>query len=217
MNIQKWLLTAAVVLGMAGSALAQDVPADGSAAPAAPAAESGDTSAAPAGEMIAPSASEKKLSAALILGYGLTLNDSKTGGLNIYSLGFGLRGGYKVTPEIYLGAKFMYFIGDSIDIPTGLGSTVSASIHEITFGLEGGYDLAVAPKMIVRPLLGLGLGITSADPGSSDTDLYISLGGAFHYDVTDDIYVGGELQLPILFATNTVIGLHILATAGMRF
>ncbi|HEX7480382.1 MAG TPA: hypothetical protein VF331_21455, partial [Polyangiales bacterium] len=103
--------------------------------------------------------------------------------------------------------------------PTGFGTSVSVSVNIWELGVEGGYDLDVADKLVVRPELGLGLAhIGNSAPGAKgETDAYIALGGSVLYDVTPDIFIGGDLRYQHIFMTGGGNALIILATGGMRF
>ncbi len=160
-------------------------------------------------------ADARPISVALLLGYGLDLGG--TGTINPFGLGFGVRGGYNFD-EIYIGGRFMFFLGGSEDFPGG-----SVSFNVMTIGVEGGYDFDVS-GITIRPELGLGLALSSSETptvvgtvDSSSTDLYIAPGVSVLGCITDSIFVGGNLSIPIIFAGSGYQGLEILATAGMRF
>lgn len=189
--------------------VAEDTSADTSAIPAEEGTDAGGDGASGA----------KPISVGLLLGFGLDLGG--TGNLNPFGLGFGVRGGYNID-NIYLGARFMFFLGDSVDAPGA-----EASFNVMTIGIEGGYDL-VFDKLTVRPELGLGLavassestisifGMTSTVDGSS-TDLYLAPGVSILYDISDSIFIGGNLSIPLVFASSGYQGLELLANVGMRF
>jgi hypothetical protein len=83
-------------------------------------------------------------SVGILVGYGFD---------GAYHLGLGARGGYTLSPKIYLGGSFMYHFGQSTDTPVG-----SISEHLFYLGAEGGYDLVLpaVPQLLIRPYLGLG-------------------------------------------------------------
>jgi hypothetical protein len=201
------------VLGLASTALAQDDP------------EAGDISAdALEGDSAADSdevpeasgaAAAKPISVGLLLGYGLTFED----GPNPLGLGIGLRGGYNID-AIYLGARFVYYIGESEE---QAGFEASVNLWEL--GIEGGYDVAAGP-VIIRPALGLGIANTSVTADSplgggevsnSSTDPYLSLGGSVLYDIDAQFFIGGEMRLLLVFGDADGEVLTILANGGMRF
>ncbi len=212
MKIRNLAWCVALLLSMAGTAMGQDGAGD---------ATGGDATTAPAEPVAAPSPSEaaassdtaaastgKKISAGLLLGYGFS-TDSGSG--NPWGLGFGVRGGYNLD-KIFLGGRFVYYLGEK-----------SVNIWEL--GLEGGYDVAVADKLTVRPGIGLGLAnistpsvtILGTTVGGGETDAYIALGGSLLYDVAPDIFVGVDLRYQHIFVTGGANALTLLATGGMRF
>lgn len=192
---------AVAVLGLVSSAHAQDLdPEVGEGGEV----EVGDDDVAPA------DTGAKPVSVGLLLGYGVSLED----GPNPWSLGFGVRGGYNIE-AIFLGARFVYYIGESEDIPP-LGE---ASFNLWELGLEIGYDLD-AGGVIIRPALGLGVvGATSnfGNSEQSDTEFFIAPGASVLYNVTDSVFVGLDLRFQFVLSDPTVKGIPILATVGMRF
>jgi hypothetical protein len=81
--------------------------------------------------------------------YGIWTGD---GDVNLYGPGVGIRGGFTLDPGLYLGANFDYFAGEKIP-----GTTVRANVYD--FVGEIGYDFWVHPNGILRPKIGLGLGV----------------------------------------------------------
>jgi len=210
LRILRNALIGMVVLGFAGTALAQDW-------------EGGDV--APAEESSAPSeeatvgGGDKPISVGLLLGYGISFED----GPNIWGLGFGLRGGYNID-AIFLGARFVYYLGESEEV---LGAEFSANLWEL--GIEGGYDIPVGP-VIIRPGLGLGIANVSIDVeasplvaaagggSASETNPYLALGGSVLYDIDEQFFVGGDMRLQFVFGDGgDGTALIILANGGMRF
>lgn len=202
----------------ATAVLAQDALPEGSdvAAPeGGPAADmpAGDAAAAPTDDAAETtedgSGADKPISVGLLLGYGIGID---TGGVNPYGLGFGVRGGYNLD-EIFLGARFVYYLGES-----------SLNVWEL--GIEGGYDID-AGGVTIRPGLGLGIANTSAPSivvlgttvgGGSSTDLYIAPGVGVLGDVSENIFIGAEARFQLVLASGgTGKALILLANAGMRF
>ena len=163
----------------------------------------------------------KPISVALLAGYGLALNEPNH--LNPFGIGFGVRGGYDIGP-LYVGARFLFFLGDSEEI-----SGVEASANSITLGLETGYRVELLEKLILQPEIGGGLVVQSAESmtsGAAGTEvpmdessevLYIAPGFALLAYVGRRSYVGIDVQLPIMFDDDTVLELTMFATGGMRF
>jgi hypothetical protein len=158
----------------------------------------------------------KPVSVGLLLGYGISLEE---GDGNIWGLGFGLRGGYNID-EIFLGARFIYYLGDSEEGPGG--AEVSANAWEL--GLELGYDVDV-DGAVIRPALGLGVQNFSVDAevagmsiSNSEMYFYLAPGVSALFDVSEDIFLGAEARFVLVFA-DPDIGkcITLLATGGMRF
>ena len=94
--------------------------------------------------------SKKPISLGLLLGYGIDLEEES---INPFGFGFGLRGGYTLDMGLYLGAQFIYFMGESFEDPT---TGMEGSINVIPISIEGGYDIDLE-AIVIRPLLGLGI------------------------------------------------------------
>lgn len=199
---------------------------DAAPGPTPPAAA--DSSAA-ASEGGSASGAKKPISAALLLGYGIHLGSAP----NPWGFGFGLRGGYNLD-QLYLGARFVYSLGQTERIGNLGGGNADVTIRNFELGVEGGYDLSVADKLVIRPLVGLGLtffhfeeSIAFAVGGkASDTSakLFVAPGAAAMYDVTPDIFVGLDARLIFILGaknsrgnSSTVTGLSLLLNGGMRF
>jgi hypothetical protein len=125
-----------------------------------------------------------------------------SGGLRLgtenLNLGFGARGGYTFPQGAYVGGVFDYFLGES-------------GFHFFDLGIEGGYDFAITPVMMVRPFAGLGLGWSRGCVGdicNSDSDTFIELGGLVDYFM-DKLYIGGELRILSANDTAIVLGGHV--------
>ncbi len=81
------------------------------------------------------------------------------------NVGIGLRGGYTLPMNLYLGGTFMYYLGES-DTSAGL----VAKIDSYYFGVEGGYDIAAGP-VVVRPYLEFGdITVSSSTKGCVTVD-----------------------------------------------
>lgn len=200
------------VLGLASTALAQD-PEAGDVEPVEGA--DGDIGDGVDDTAEVGGGGSRPFSAGLLLGYGIGFDE-----INFWGLGFGLRGGYNLeaagVPEVYVGARFMYYLGED-------------PVSHWELGIEGGYEIPVGP-VVIRPALGLGVANLTveipANPfiANSDTTtaseayLYISLGGTVLYDINEQFFVGGEMNLNFVLADpEGAEGLTILANGGMRF
>lgn len=131
-----------------------------------------------------------------------------------YGFGVGLKGGYTLPSRLYIGGVANYHIGTQTE---ALGNTISNRTWYL--GPEVGYDVGVGSKVILRPVLGLGLafrnqsanGPALANAGNqTDTRLYVAPGASVIYPI-GNFFLGGDARL--MFNTEeTNLGLY--ATAG---
>lgn len=165
---------------------------------------------------------DKRASVGLLLGWGFK-TDRRTQGLGAdpYLLGAGLRGGYTLDFQLYLGAYFVYFIGSSAEGTNALRNTGTGNSHAnyMLFGAEVGYDWWMGPAL-VRPSLGLGmaLGVTDATIDGQTTSV---ADFAFHPGMSvlfpiDDWFLGGDFRANVITA-NGVSGIALYANGGLRF
>ena len=163
----------------------------------------------------------KAISVALLGGYGYALEAPSD--VNPFGVGFGVRGGYNLE-GFYLGARFMFFIGDAEAI-----AGVEVSANSITLGLEAGYDIGMfGDFLVLRPELGFGLFSASIEATTeqgggqvpideSSEDLYVAPGFVLLARVSERVFIGADVQLPIIFDDEIVLEGTLLGTAGMRF
>ncbi|MEP7052333.1 MAG: hypothetical protein ABJB12_18345, partial [Pseudomonadota bacterium] len=143
-------------------------------------------------------------SVAGLLGYGFK------DGLN---LGLGVRGGYTLPMNLYLGGTFVYHLGKS-DGPN--------KVNLYYFGVEGGYDIAAGP-VIVRPYLGLGdaTASTTVDLSAfgggkqsvSSSEFALWPGATVLYPL-GNAFVGGDARFLIVKDVNAF---SLFATGGIQF
>ena len=145
--------------------------------------------------------------------YGFWTGDNYNGqSLNAFGPGIGLRVGYTLDIGLYLGADFDYFFGESRDFGLNLGGLGGAggsvTFNEYNFLAEIGYDFWVYRSGVLRPKLGLGVGIAhvsacgggmvlgvgaSTCNGDSKTGFAIAPGLQFlHY--FSNVYLTAELR-----------------------
>lgn len=98
-------------------------------------------------EEAVPTVGRVQLLASLLWGRDFDKGDERPLGL-----GFGARGGYTFSNEIYLGARFEHFLGAT---NAETGGTHSWRIGQLQ--LEGGRDISLGRAFVVRPLLAAGL------------------------------------------------------------
>jgi hypothetical protein len=161
-------------------------------------------------------------SAGLLLGYGI-VTSSNSADINPVGLGFGLRGGYTLPMNLYLGGTFVYHLGGSRSTPAG-----DYSINVLYFGVEGGYDIEAGP-IVVRPYLGLGDAIGSSTVpqvclgpfgcvgGSVSSGSFALWPGAAVLYPMDSLFFGGDLRFLIPTDNSDATALSIFATGGLKF
>jgi hypothetical protein len=150
-------------------------------------------------------------SVAGLLGYGF-----KDG----VDLGLGVRGGYTLPMNLYLGGTFVYHLGKSESTPFG-----DVSTHLYYLGVEGGYDIKVDP-VVIRPYLGLGAatakvgvpgfgfgGFASPATSAASTKLGVWPGATLLYPI-GRAFVGGDARFLIVSDFNAF---SLVATGGMQF
>lgn len=142
-----------------------------------------------------------------LLGYGFD------DGVNF---GLGVRAGYTLPMNLYLGGTFVYHFGKS-------EGPVSTKLYYL--GVEGGYDIAVS-SIVIRPYLGLGsatakanvdticYGTTCLNGGSvSDSKFAVWPGATLLYPI-DNFFIGGDARFLVVSEANAF---SLFATGGVQF
>lgn len=129
-------------------------------------------------------------------------------------LGLGVRGGYTLPMNVYLGGTFVYHLGESES-----AGGVEASANLYYFGAEGGYDIPAGP-VVVRPYLGLGAATVSVkieggpfDVSDSETRFAVWPGATLIYPI-GSAFVGADARFLIVEDSNA---LGLFATGGLQF
>lgn len=160
--------------------------------------------------------------AGLVVGYGLK-TDSNTGSLrgssDPYGLTAGLRGGYTLDFNLYVGVFFAYYLGGSDSgtqarVNTGVTSSAASSLQ---FGAEAGYDFWLS-DVILRPSLQLGgqFAFTDVDGDKRTTGDFIAGPGLGLFVPIDGWFIGGEVR-PVLPFANAPVMVLIGGQVGLRF
>lgn len=153
------------------------------------------------------------------LNYGIYTGDDM-GDINPYGVGFGVHGGYTLPMGLYLGAQFEYYLGGSQDV---FGAEVSGNIYQ--FQLEPGYDIAVGPTAVIRPVLGIGYSTFAfetcvddeCDDGNSQSKFGISPGAMALVDFGSVYGLAAARYNHIFVDDGNADGLLITLGAGMTF
>lgn len=172
--------------------------------------------------------------AALMLGLGATLNDT-VGSVNPLGFGFGVRGGYRILPEVVIGARFLLFIGGSAALPTG-----EVSMSSWQLAAEAAYIVPLTETIELEPGILLGMNVLTVRgprtaflesdgsgfvPGSraqTEAALYFAPGAAIRIpiDLSPEIehfFVGGDARLGFQFRDVVGTSLELMAQVGIRF
>jgi hypothetical protein len=161
----------------------------------------------------------RRIRVGLLGGYGSTLDSGRIGNLNAFGPGFGASGGYDLGP-FYVGLRLLFFLGDSRSMSAGV-----LRFNETTIGIETGYDLEFSKIFTLRPQLGFGLAMSSAElpdasgatADRSSDDTYLAPGVALLANVTSNVFVGADSQVPFIIRSPTLRGLTFMLACGMRF
>lgn len=221
------------------AALTQFAPAPAPPEVAGPAAQPEPAPAAPmpAAEperaAAAPPSPPRLWSAAALLGVGVTF-DNTVAGVNPLGFGFGVRGDYRILPEWSLGARLLYFVGGSVELPS-----VEVSMQSWLLALEGAY-VAQLDAVTIQPGLALGLHQRETDsresflsPASEPTliapanssrfGLYVAPGVnvsvplALATPALEPFNLGADVRLDLVFGEHVSSNLQLLVQAGVLF
>ena len=148
-----------------------------------------------------------KIGVGALLGYGF-----KDG----VGFGLGVRGGYTLPMNVYLGGTFVYHLGKSEG---------EASVNIFYLGVEGGYDISAGP-VVVRPYLGLGPAFAHASIPSVQLGGGATVGGS-HTETKFGFWPGVTLLYPItgffigadmrVLIVSDFTAFSLFATGGMHF
>lgn len=159
----------------------------------------------------------KPISVGLLLGWGFK-TDRRGFPADPYGLALGLRGGYALDFNLYLGGYFVYYLGSS---QSGSSSVVSVSgesrANYILFGVEVGYDWWIGDA-ILRPSLGLGPALAVGDQ-TGKTEVVGDLGlhpGMSVIIPFEDWFLGGDLRANVITGDG-ISSLAIYVNGGLRF
>jgi hypothetical protein len=142
-------------------------------------------------------------------------------GVGTQGVGLGLRGGYTLPMNVYIGASFVYHLGGSKE-EQGIKYTGST----IIVGPEVGYDLAAGP-VVVRPYVGLGYGGAKAKAEANGQSMIDRSEGGFaiwpgvlaRYPV-DMFFVGVDARYAVITGTDKITnanGFGAFLTGGATF
>lgn len=161
--------------------------------------------------------------AASAMGNPFTQNRAQVaGGLRFGSddlnVGLGIKGGYTLPMDLYVGGMFDYFFGEHDE------RTVGGVYSEYSYSLwllapEVGYDFGITPEFMARPFGGIGIAAVNGEscsrgPGFdlcndfSDSDVGLTLGGLANYSL-GPVFFGGELRFLLFEDEALILGVHV--------
>jgi hypothetical protein len=123
-----------------------------------------------------------------------------------FGFSLGARAGYTFrAPHLYVGGEFDYGAG-------------SGGIHVFNIRPEVGYDIAlpISVPILIRPYLGLGVGVVSDGPVSVAAFVFAPGVEAF-YDITPNVFLGLDLRVPVYTAGGSTATFAAYLTGGYKF
>lgn len=142
-------------------------------------------------------------------------------GVGTQGVGLGVRGGYTLPINVYIGASFAYHLGGTNE-KDGVKYTGSS----LLVGPEVGYDLAAGP-LVVRPYVGLGYGSAKAKAELNGSSVVDRSEGGFalwpgvlaRYPI-DMFFVGVDARFAVITGTDKITnanGFGAFVTGGATF
>ena len=179
----------------------------------------------PAAEDSGESAS-MRVSLGALVGAGFALDDT-VGNVNAEGFGIGAQAGINLD-KIFLGARFLYYLGDTSALPTG-----DLSMNTWLVAAEGGYDFDLS-ALILRPSLALGLitrivdqppmftspatgGFIGGSGGNAPQFAFYAAPGASLLLPISMLYVGVDARVPFAIGNRTYVAMDFLGMIGLRF
>jgi hypothetical protein len=137
----------------------------------------------------------------LLVGYAI---DFESYPFNPYGVGLGVRGGHTFDFGLYLGGKFLYFVG---------GTDINGRHNETGFSLELGYDFEFDP-ITVRPSMDFGVETHALETRQD----YFFLGAGISFIVSLDLFfIALDVRYLSAFDANPVEGMAFMGNLGIRY
>jgi hypothetical protein len=193
-----------------------------SASPTGPAAASGDERPAHASEV---------WSAAALFGIAATF-DNTVAGVNPLGFGFGVRGDYRVLPSWAIGARMLYFVGGSVELPSN-----EVAMQSWLLAAEAAYALELDP-ISIEPGIVMGLFVRETNyrgfgsftdepsvtvPDSTRLFFYFAPGVNVSVPLSvasaalDPLSLGADVRLDLAFGKHVTSNIQLLLQVGLRF
>ncbi|HKU39491.1 MAG TPA: hypothetical protein VJR89_15135 [Polyangiales bacterium] len=174
----------------------------------------------------APVGDGRTIEVGLTPGFGFKAGDADwSTSLNPFGIGAGIRGGYSLDTRWYIGAGFIYHLGESDTLNAntpGAPTTAVISVRQnymLAFA-EGGYN-AWLGNVIVRPSMWLGMGFAVVDPylntgGVHTVTDFLFAPGLSIIDVLDGWYIGGDGRW-VFITGDGAKAIDLFLLIGLRF
>jgi hypothetical protein len=176
---------------------------------------------------------EQRIHAAVMFGVGASFDETPAG-VNPLGFGFGLRGDYRLLPELAVGARFLYYVGGSAALPAG-----DISMSSWLLAAEAAYGFPIH-GMLLEPGLVLGIsartvdgrapfvdgragGFVTGNEDRTDVGFYLAPGASLAIPLAifspdlEPFFVGGDARIGFVFADEVSGSFELMAQAGLRF
>ncbi|HKU44512.1 MAG TPA: outer membrane beta-barrel protein [Polyangiales bacterium] len=173
-----------------------------------------------------------RIEAAILLGVGASFDDT-VGSVNPLGFGFGLRGNYRLLPELAVGGRFVYYVGGSSELPTG-----EVSMSSWVFAADAAYVLPIS-GMLLEPGIALGLtgrsidgraafvttdtGFIAGSAEDTQVSFYVAPGASLCVPMSlvaeglDQLFFGADVRLVMAFGHGVSGAIELMAQGGLRF
>lgn len=160
--------------------------------------------------------------------------DNTVAGVNPLGFGFGVRGDYRVLPQWAIGARMLYFVGGSVELPSD-----DVAMQSWLLAAEAAYALELDPVSI-EPGLAMGLYVRETNyrgyASFTDTDtptlsipdstrLFFYLAPGVNVSVPlavaspalAPLSLGADVRLDLAFGKRVTSNIQLLLQVGLRF
>ena len=175
---------------------------------------------------------EQRIHAAVMFGVGASF-DETPGGVNPLGFGFGLRGDYRLLPQLAVGGRFLYYVGGSSALPAGeitMSSWVLAAEAAYVLPIDGmllepGVAVGIATRAVDgrAPFADVGSGFVAGTEDRAEAGFYLAPGASLAVPLAlvspdlEPLYLGGDVRIGFVFADAVSGSLELMFQAGVRF
>ena len=175
---------------------------------------------------------DQRIHAAVMFGVGASF-DETPGGVNPLGFGFGLRGDYRLLPELAVGGRFLYYVGSSSALPAGeitmstwLLAAEAAYVWPINgMLLEPGLVLGISTRAVDgrAPFADGGSGFVAGTEDQTDVGFYLAPGASLIVPLAlispdlEPFFLGGDARVGFVFGDGVSGSFELMFQAGLRF